>query len=78
MPSGASSEITALIDDPIWVLAKYEEAKDLIEDIREDLSAGLGLGADIRERVETFWLETFMDSCTTMGIDCGCNKERQT
>lgn len=65
----------AAVDDPAWIMSKYEEAKDLLSDIRADLATDHGsLEADLHARVEGFWLETFMDGCTTMGLDCGCNR----
>lgn len=64
----------SLIHEPRWVLAKYEEAKALIDDIRSDVAAKrAAVEDDLIERIEDFWTATFMDRCTTMGIDCGCN-----
>lgn len=62
------------VDDPAWVLDKYREAKELVNDLREAHQAGeLRLPADLREDVEEFWAATFMDECTTFGLDCGCH-----
>lgn len=65
----------AAVDDPAWVRERYDEAKSLVEDLRADLTAKrASLEPDLVERVEDFCLTTFMDRCTTMGLDCGCNQ----
>lgn len=61
---------SALIDDPAWVRERYQEAKELIADVRQEV---LLLDPDIRERVDDFYTATFLDTCTTLGPDCGCN-----
>lgn len=64
----------AAVDDPVWVLRMYEEAKEIVEDILTDLQSRKAvLGPDLRARLGDFHIDTFMDRCTTMGIDCGCN-----
>lgn len=63
-----------LREDPAWLLDTYLEAKDLLMEIRMDLQYGKAtLGPDLAERVEEFHTDTFMDTCTTLGPDCGCN-----
>lgn len=69
------STYPANVDDPTWVIRKYEEAKELLLEIQADHQIGrAALEPDVCERIEDFRLETFMDRCTTMGIDCGCNR----
>ena len=65
------------VDDPAWVLEKYREAKELVEHLREAHRTGeIDLPTDLRLYVEDFWTETFMDECTTLGLDCGCNRSQ--
>jgi hypothetical protein len=75
MSSRESSEVlTAPTDDPKWVLARYEEAKELIEELRAAVQCGdVSLDAVLLELVEDFRAATFLDRCTTLGPDCGCN-----
>lgn len=73
-PAGAAfaGATSAAVDDPAWVLARYEEAREIIADIHALPSALLP--SDLREMVEDFWATTFLDRCTTLGPDCACNR----
>lgn len=68
---------SAAIDDPAWVLARYKEAKALLSELREDLNADEdfagGVTDEFRNQLEDFHEVTFLDTCTTLGRDCGCN-----
>jgi hypothetical protein len=56
-------------EQPAWVLEMYDEAKDIIDDVRSLVE----LPDDLRRRLDDFHAETFLDSCTTLGPDCACN-----
>lgn len=65
-----------LIGSPAWVLARYEEAKGIINDVRERARVGeldIPEGSDLWDEIEDFHNATFLDRCTTLGPDCGCN-----
>lgn len=67
-----------LKDDPVWVLDRYHEAKDLLDDIYQLMYwHPAEWPRDLRQRVEDFHHETFLDGCTTLGSDCACNHGEQ-
>jgi hypothetical protein len=73
----SASSPQALLDDPAWVLARYAEAKDLLNDLREEfVIARQDVPAELRERLEEFHEVTYLDTCTTLGPDCGCNSPK--
>lgn len=73
-----SDHSKAAVADPEWVLRKYREAKELIEHLRESHKTGeVELPTDLRLWIEDFWTETFMDECTTLSFDCGCNRKER-
>lgn len=61
-------EIRALNTDLRFILDHYAEAKELVSDLR-----ACHLPADLAQRVEDFWTDTFLDVCTTFGASCNCN-----
>ena len=70
-PLGKDSDIpVACVDDPAWVRERYDEARELLSEIRELPGR---LPADLWQRVDDFYVVTFMDRCTTFGSDCACN-----
>ena len=61
--------MSALRDDPNWVLGMYEEAKELLDDV----AAEPAVPQELRERAESFRSATYMDVCTTFDRHCACN-----
>lgn len=61
----------ASIDDPAWVLARYREAKEIIDELQ-----CFSLPPDLNEMVAEWETATAFDACTTCGSDCGCNTPR--
>lgn len=66
----ADSQQTTLRDYPAWVLERYVEAKELLEEMQ-----GLyALPSDLSASVDDWLTSTMMDTCTTCGPDCACNE----
>ncbi len=68
------SSRTASIDDPTWVRARYLEAKEIISEVWDLVGVGqIELEPDLLDAVGDFYNATYLDICTTLGPDCGCN-----
>jgi len=68
----AQSEFRRAIDEPGWVLDRYREAKEMID----ELLTFPGPDEDLRERFQRWCDVTTMDECTTMDRDCTCNEPK--
>jgi hypothetical protein len=63
------------VDDPTWVLERYREAKDIIDDLNA-YGNSYNLPDDLRETILEWHNAAYLDRCTTLGPDCGCNTPR--
>lgn len=61
------------VEDAGWVLSRYREAKDIIDELGM-LHAASPIPEDLLQRLDDFRVETYLDTCTTLGHDCGCNR----
>lgn len=72
-PRSSRTESTRPKDDPAWVLERYEEAKEILDDLHT-FGHAYGLPDDLRESILDWHNATFLDGCTTCGPDCACNR----
>lgn len=73
LPENTESVVPkAFTDDPVWVLARYREAKEILT----EMQALAALPDDLSDAVDEWLSAVLMDDCTTCGTDCACNFPR--
>jgi hypothetical protein len=58
--------------DPKWLRERYDEAKEILDDLNA-YGHAYKLPDDLRERIVEWHTATAFDGCTTLGPDCACN-----